>query len=293
MIKRSEKLIDLHVHSNVSDGTLSPSDLVKHAVDIGVGIMALTDHDTTDGVNEALEAAKGMDITVIPGIEISAGFKEKDIHILGYFMDYESENFQNTLRKAWEKREERNLKIVEKFKQFGITLDLEGIRKMSGSAVITRAHFARWLVDNGYCKSNSEVFDKYLGNNGPCFVPRDYMSKEIAISIIGESGGIPVLAHPMLYGLNFNELESLVKELKSIGLKGIETYYSSNMGYDEELVRSLALRYDLVMTGGSDFHGTNKPGLEIGVGRSDTLRVPKKTAQDLFAMKGIPFPENM
>lgn len=285
-INSEKKLVDLHVHSNVSDGTLAPRDVVSHAADVGVAVMALTDHDTVDGIREAKEAAEEKGIVFVPGIEISAGYKNRDIHILGYFIDTESQDFLKLLKGAWEKREERNLKIAERFRKFNIEIDLEAIKKISGSSVITRAHFARWLVDNGFCRSNSEVFDKYLGNDAPCYVPRDYMTREIAVKAIKDAGGIPVLAHPMLYGLKSSEVETVVAELKEMGLKGIETYYSSNMGMDEEIVRGLADKYGLIKTGGSDYHGDNKPGLEIGTGRSGSLKVPKQSAIDLFNAAG-------
>ena len=290
-IVTNNKLIDLHVHSNISDGTMSPSEVVKLASDRGVGVMALTDHDTVEGVAEARTAADECGMVFIPGIEISAGFRDRDIHILGYFIDTESEDFLNVLRKAWVKREERNYKIAERFAKFGIALDIDAIKKISGSSVITRAHFARWLVENGYCRSNSEVFDRYLGNDKPCYVPRDYMTRETAVSAIINAGGIPVLAHPMLYGLSMTETDTLVGELCEMGLKGIETYYSSNMGYDEDNVRSLALKHKLIMTGGTDFHGSNKPGLEIGTGRNNNMHVPKSAYEELFKLKGMPVPE--
>ena len=282
----NRKLVDLHVHSNISDGTLSPKEVVKHASEMGVAVMALTDHDTIGGIAEALKAAAEYGVELIPGIEISAGFRDRDVHILGYFIDINNNEFLKVLETAWVKREERNLKIAEKFLQFDISLDLEAIKKISGSSVITRAHFARWLVDNGYCRSNSEVFEKYLGNDGPCYVPRDYMTRETAVKAILTAGGIPVLAHPMLYGLNSCEVDALVGELKEMGLMGIETYYSSNMGMDEQIVKGLAAKYGLIMTGGSDYHGDNKPGLEIGVGRSDSLRVPMQCAEDIFRAVG-------
>lgn len=290
-IVSNRKLVDLHVHSNISDGTLPPSAVVKHASDMGVAVMALTDHDSVEGIKEAEAAAEEYGVVLVPGIEISAGFRNRDIHILGYFIDTESKGFIDVLEGAWAKREERNLKIAEKFSHFGITLDLEAIKKISGSSVITRAHFARWLVENGYCKSNSEVFEKYIGNDGPCYVPRDYMTREMAVKSIINAGGVPVLAHPMLYGLTSLEVDSLVGELKEMGLKGIETYYASNMGMDEEIVRRLANKYGLIMTGGSDYHGDNKPGLEIGIGRSESLHVPMKAAQDLFEAAGRTLPE--
>ena len=275
-------MIDLHMHSSVSDGTFRPAELVECACDKGITVMALTDHDTVEGVAEAQKKAneleaQGKNILVIPGIEISAGYENGDIHILGYYVNTSDEVFISLLKSAWEERCARNETRAERFRKMGIPIKVEELKGLSGSNVITRAHFAKWLVLHKYCKTNNEAFDKYLGTGCPCYVPRTYMSRRTAVEAITAAGGIPVLAHPMLYGLNAPaspKLEQLVVELKGYGLKGLETYYSSNMGNDEDVVRHLALKHDLIMTGGSDFHGDNKPGLEMGTGRFNSLSVP-------------------
>lgn len=274
-------LIDLHTHSTVSDGTLTPAELVQHAKECGVSVMALTDHDSLRGVNEALEAGSRLGVTVIPGIEISAEYRKKDIHILGYFIDTKNREFNEILNNAWLERENRNEIMAERFRRSGIPITTDALKKLGKSSVITRAHFARWLVENKYCKTTVEAFDKFLGDDRPYFVPRTYLSRQTAINAIKNAGGIPVLAHPMLYRLEPARLETLIAELKEMGIEGLETYYSGNVSNDEDVVRHLALKYDLLMTGGSDFHGSNKPGLEIGTGRSN-LNVPESVYQILL-----------
>lgn len=272
-------MIDLHVHSNISDGTIPPRELIRYAAAHGIHFMALTDHDTVGGVTDALDEAAvlrsgGTDITVIPGIEISAAYKKRDIHILGYNIDIHSAELHRELDTATAGRENRNIEMCKRFEALGIPMSVEELRSMSGSPVITRAHFSDYLVKKGYVSSRSEAFDRYLSYDAPCFVPRVYMEPETAIRIILGAGGIPVLAHPLKYGLDLRELEALVERLVTAGLSGLETYYSSNISNDEDVVRHLAITHDLIMTGGSDFHGENKPGLEIGIGYGN-LKVPE------------------
>lgn len=287
-------MIDLHVHSNVSDGTCSPAELVDMACDKGITVMALTDHDSVQGVSEALKRAEelrqqGKNIKVIPGIEISAAYESRDIHILGYFVNYEDEEFLKLMHNAWEERCSRNETMALRFRKSGIPMTTEALYAISGSNVLTRAHFAKWLVMNKYCKTNAEAFDKYLGSKCPFYVHRKYLTRETAVKAIVNAGGVPVLAHPMLYGLNAPvspKMEELIIELKGYGLKGVETYYSSNMGNDEDVVRHLALKHNLIMTGGSDFHGDNKPGLEMGTGRGNSLNVPYSAYRQLALEAG-------
>lgn len=271
-------MIDLHVHSNISDGTIPPRELIRYAVAHGVHFMALTDHDTVEGVPDAMDEAaalraEGCDITVLPGIEISAAYKKRDIHILGYCLDINSEELHRELDIAISGRENRNVEMCRRFEALGIPMKLEELYEISGSSVITRAHFADYLMKKGYVSSRSEAFDRYLNHDAPCFVPRVYMEPEVAIRIILGAGGIPVLAHPLKYDLSVKELDELIARLCSAGLRGLETYYSSNISNDEDTVRHLALSHSLIMTGGSDFHGDNKPGLEIGIGYGN-LKIP-------------------
>lgn len=279
-------MIDLHVHSNHSDGTLSPEELVHLAVTTGLSAFALTDHDTVSGIVKAKQAAASVadvsSLTVISGTEISAAYRKKDIHILGLFIDETSPSLIQALEEAVLARDVRNEQMAERFRAMDIPLTLDELRSENPDTVITRAHFANFLIKHRYVKTSQEAFLRYLNHDAPCFVPREYMQPERAISLIAEAGGIPVLAHPLLYKLPPAELEDLLKRLTDAGLKGLEVYYSSNTGFDEQLCYGLANRYGLFMTGGSDFHGANKPNLYLGTGRNHNLHVPDHLLEPLY-----------
>lgn len=280
-------MIDLHVHSNHSDGTLSPEDLVTLAIKSNVSAFALTDHDTVSGIAKAKRAAtctsaSGTPVTVISGTEISAAYKKKDIHILGLFINEQDPVLQHALDDAVTARDLRNEKMTERFRSLGITLTLDDLRRENPDTVITRAHFAKYLIEHNHVKTSQEAFQRYLGYDAPCFVPREYMPPEQAISLILNAGGIPVLAHPLLYKLPPAELETLLKRLTDAGLKGLEVYYSSNTGFDEQICYSLANRFHLLMTGGTDFHGDNKPNLFLGTGRNNNLNIPESLLEPLY-----------
>ncbi|BBF45370.1 predicted metal-dependent phosphoesterase [Lachnospiraceae bacterium KM106-2] len=279
------KYIDLHVHSNMSDGTLSPTEVVELAAKKGLEAIALTDHDTTRGVAEALKAAHrlteaGTPIKVIPGAELSASYKGKDIHILGLYLDYKDPELIKRLDAAVAERDTRNEKMCKNLQAAGIDITLDKLRADCPDTVITRAHFGKYLHDHHYTKSVKDAFTRYLGDNTPYYVPRNYLNLKEAVDLIKNAGGIPVLAHPLLYKLPKEELNSVIEELKAYGLKGIETFYSCNIGCDESDVRRLARIHNLVMTGGSDFHGTNKPDIDLGTGRGN-LKIPATILDDL------------
>ena len=283
------KYIDLHVHSTASDGTLSPIEVVDHAVSLSLSAIALTDHDTVKGITAAKERAtyyksQGTPIEVYSGVEISAGYKEKDIHILGLFVEEQNEILNQTLENALNNRIVRNYKIIEKFATLGITITMQDLLADAPDSVITRAHFAKVLYKKGITTSIHEAFEKYLGDTGPCYVPREYMTPEQAIDLILQSKGVPILAHPLLYNLSHEELYRLVERLKKAGLKGIEVYYSSNRGQDEVNVKALANHFSLIASGGSDFHGSVKPTIELGIGKGN-LKIPYSVLQNLLATK--------
>lgn len=277
-------MIDLHVHSNHSDGTLSPEQLVTLAKDTGVSAFALTDHDTVSGIQKAKSAAtrSGSDVTVISGTEISAAYQKKDIHILGLFIDETNPILLTALEEAVTARDARNERMAERFRSLGIPLTLEALRLMNPDTVITRAHFAKYLIEHGHVKNSEEAFRRYLNYDAPCFVPREYMQPERAISLILQAGGIPVLAHPLLYKLPPAELEALLQRLTDAGLKGLEVYYSSNTNFDEQICFGLANRFGLLMTGGTDFHGANKPNLYLGTGRNHNVNIPETLLTPLY-----------
>lgn len=285
-------MIDLHVHSNHSDGTLSPKELTELAITTGLSAFALTDHDTVSGIAEAKNtaasfAAAGQSVTVIPGIEISAAYKEKDIHILGLWIDERNPELLKGLENAVAERGRRNEAMAERFRALGIPLTLAELRLENPDTVITRAHFAKYLLEQNYVKTREEAFSRYLGYDAPCFVPRTYMQPEQAISLILAAGGIPVLAHPLLYKLKPEELHALLTRLTTAGLKGLEVFYSSNTSFDESIAYGLANRFGLLMTGGSDFHGSNKPNLFLGTGRNHNLNIPDSLLEPLLSLADL------
>lgn len=272
------KYIDLHVHSNISDGTLSPREVVLLAAKNNLSAIALTDHDTVAGIEEAKKTAvelykAGKDIRIVEGVEISADYKGKDIHILGLLIDTQHKGLIKALENALENRDGRNEKMASNLRAAGISITLDDLSAHEPDTVITRAHFARHLFEHGYVKTMNEAFERYLGEHCPYYVPREYITPKDAISLIRQAGGIPVLAHPLLYKFSMKELEELLLQLKDFGLVGIETIYSANCGSDDAMIRDLAKRYDLLMTGGSDYHGSNKPNIAIGIGKGN-LKIP-------------------
>lgn len=268
------KTIDLHVHSCLSDGTCTPEELVALALKAGLSAFALTDHDTTEGIDRALNASEGTEVEVIPGIEFSTRWQHRDIHILGYFMDYHTPSFQQKVREYTEGRTGRNEKMCARIREYtGFPISLELLTSRWPDAVITRAHMASWLVEQGYVRDRNTAFSKYLGDHAPCFVPKEEVSPSEAVGLILDHGGVPVLAHPLLYALSRKQLNLLLEELTGTGLKGIETFYSMNHGNDEYFVRSLAHKYGLLLTGGSDFHGKNKPDITLGTGLKSNLSI--------------------
>lgn len=267
--------IDLHVHSNYSDGTCTPQELVAKALKVPLRAFALTDHDTTDGIDKALDAARGTGLEIIPGIEFSTTYENKDIHMLGLGIDYKNAHFQESLEDFRQSRNVRNLQMIELLQHHGIDISYEKILKEYPDScdVWTRAHFARYLLDHGYVKSRNEAFDRYLGDHACCYVPRPKVSPFQVISVIHEAGGYAVLAHPLLYGMSKARLNTLVSKCKEAGADGLEAIYSRNRWNDEAEMKQLARKYNLKITGGSDFHGENKPDIELGT-RTGNLKIP-------------------
>lgn len=278
------KYIDLHVHSNESDGTYTPSELVDYAIEKGLAAFALTDHDTTKGLAEAVRASRGKPVEVIPGIEFSTEYEGRDIHIVGLDFDYEDQEFQNQLKRFRDSRDLRNEKMIRKLNEAGIKLTWEDMEKRFGEAVWTRAHFARYMLDEGYIRDMSEAFERYIGDGCPCYVPREKVTPHQAVSLVRRAGGIPVLAHPLQYHLQPEKLKELVCELKKSGLLGLEAVYSTHRGYEEDEMRRLARISGLCISGGSDFHGSNKPAIDLGCGRGN-LKIPYEILKQLRAAR--------
>ena len=268
------KIVDLHVHSNKSDGTCSPSELVDLAIQKGLSAFALTDHDTTAGLDEAIEYAKGRDIEVVPGIEFSTEYQGRDIHVLGLAIDYKAPVFADRLQAFVDSRIGRNRKMCRNLTEAGIDISYEKLMAAYPGAVITRAHYARYLLDHGYVKSLPEAFERYVGDHCPYFVPREKVTPVQAVQLSRQAKGIPVLAHPTLYHMGKDALQKLVSSLTEAGLVGLEAVYSTYSAGEEREMRQLALRNGLLISGGSDFHGSNKPGLELATGYHGKLVIP-------------------
>lgn len=283
------KYIDLHVHSTASDGSLKPSELVNYAVAKNLSYFALTDHDTVDGIDEALKEADRINyyadekiISVIPGIELSAEYNGRDIHILGLNLDYKNKYFLAQIESFRKTRDARNDKMILLLQEYGFNITPDLIQKRFGSdTVITRAHYAILMVEGGYVRDKDTAFSKYLNPGCPCYVPRTKVSVSDAVKLILSANGKPVLAHPLLYKLSASELENLVELLKKDGLLGIEAIYSLNSQNDEARMKSLAAKYGLFITGGSDFHGTAKPNLELGTGYGN-LYIPEELLKNIL-----------
>jgi 3',5'-nucleoside bisphosphate phosphatase len=248
--------IDLHTHSTESDGIYSPSELLHKAKEAGLRILALTDHDTTGGLEEATQAARSLNIDLIPGIEINTDVSGGEVHILGYFLEYQRPEFQNVLKVLRDARERRGQRIVELLNEHGIQISWERVREIAQGSV-GRPHVAEALLEAGYVQSIGEAFDKYIGTGRFAYVPRYKLTPEDAVRLIASVNGLPAIAHPLdLPGLA--KLRSWLPGLREAGMVGLETYYGQYTGEDEHELYALANEYNLIPTGGSDFHG---PGI--------------------------------
>ena len=277
------KKIDLHIHTTSSDGTLSPSEVVAEALRLGLSAIAVTDHDTAHGCAEAAEAAAGSGLEVVPGIEISTKHSGP-VHILGYFVDASHPVMSEALDWIVRDRDERNEKMCELMRADGIDVDYGAMRERFGE-VIGRPHFARLLVERGLARDVKDAFDKYVEKGRKYYQGRSFLPLERSVGIIREAGGTAVLAHPFQYRLDDAGLRGLIERCLDCGLGGIECRYS---GYDEDMtayLESLAREYGLVRTGGSDFHGSNKPEISIGSGKG-SLSVPCEYLEELKSRRG-------
>ncbi len=274
------KTVDLHTHSTASDGSVAPKELVAMAARQGLSAIAVTDHDTLSGIDEALEAAEHFGIEVIPGVEISCVWQEKELHMLGFYIDHKNPALNRFLAEAVEKRAERNRSMLAAFQADGFDLTMEDLTCGYPETTITRAHFARALLSHGYVSSIDQAFKKYLNPGRPYYRDREKVSPEESIAAIRAAGGFPVLAHPCQYKLGWAKTEELIALLKEAGLRGLECFHSSNNQEESRKLRSLAMKYGLAPTGGSDFHGKAKPDIELGKGRG-RLIVPALYLDDI------------
>lgn len=280
------KRIDLHVHTTGSDGTCTPSETVGLAQRIGLSAIAITDHDTVSACREAEKRGEQLGVEVVPGIEISTKFytdKARNlgyaVHILGYFIDADSPELTAVLEWVVRDRDERNRRMCEMMAADGLPISYEMMHERFGQ-IVGRPHFAQVLVELGLAESINDAFDRYVEKGRKYWLPRQFLSIERSVEIIRLAGGVPVLAHPFQYKRNDSELRELIEHCIESGLEGMECRYS---GYDEQMtayLEALADEYRLVKTGGSDFHGSNKPAIALGSGKGE-LNVPYEFLEKL------------
>ncbi len=258
-------MIDLHTHTTASDGSLSPRELVQLAKDTGLEAVAVTDHDNTDGLFEAMEAGKDLGIPVIPGIELSARF-ERELHIVGLFIDWQNPLLQDTIEELKTFRKNRNQYTLQKLQELGFSLTMEEVRALATGHVMGRAHFARAMVNRGYVQSTKEAFQKYLGNGRPAYSANQMLSPAECIRLIHQCGGLAFLAHCHFLKKEGSDFTDLVDELVSAGLDGLEGYYTEYTPEKQEEYLMVCRERKLLISGGSDFHGAMKPDIHIGTG---------------------------
>jgi predicted metal-dependent phosphoesterase TrpH len=268
---------DLHLHTTASDGRLEPKEIVSLAIRVGLDVIAITDHDTIDGVVPALAAASDShSLTVIPGVEINTDVARGEVHILGYFIDYTDKKLEATLQKLRDSRRERAQKMIAKLSGLGMKIDWQRVSELAKGGSVGRPHISQALFEKGYVNSEKEAFDKYIGHNGPAYVERYKLLPVEAAKVILDAQGLPVLAHPA----DIEDLDELVTKLKAAGLVGIEVYYRD---YGPEIIARLdriAKQYDLITTGGTDYHAFGD-GLEVDIGGAIS---PARSVEQLFAV---------
>lgn len=272
--------VDLHVHSNASDGTFSPSQVVELAKNAGLDAFALTDHDTTAGVPEALEKGRDLNIEVIPGIEVSSSFDGTEIHILGLFVNSDDPVLAAMLEKMRISRDRRNEKMLENLAADGISFTKEELCGDNPDTIITRAHIAHALVAKGICSGMDQAFKKYLQYGGRYCPQKEHLSPEEVVKTLISNGAFVALAHPFQYKFGDKKTEELIAHMADLGMKGLEVYHSSNNKLESMKLQEMAVRHHLLPIGGSDFHGGNKPDISIGTGRGG-LRVSSLLLEDI------------
>jgi hypothetical protein len=267
---------DLHIHSTASDGKLTPADVVREAAGRDLSFIALTDHDSIDGIAPARAAASAFPgLRVIPGVEISTDVAEGEVHVLGYFIDYTDAEFNAALDRFKNSRLQRGQKMVAKLEKLGIHLNWQRVMEIAGTSTIGRPHIAQAMLEKGYVTSFKQAFSEYLGHNRPAYVERDKMTPEEAVALIIKAEGLPVLAHP----LTLPDPEAMTRELKAAGLVGLEVYYNGYTPEEISRLLTLARRHKLIVTGGSDYHGLDSTETAIG-----DVDLPIEAVEKLIAL---------
>jgi len=256
---------DLHIHTIYSDGSYSPQEIINRAVNIGLNTIAISDHDTLKGIKPALEYAENKKIEIIPAIEFSTFKGDAEIHILGYFINYEDPLLIKKAEEIFDARLIRAKKMVELLNQRNIKIKFEELRRIAGNDYIGRPHIAQLMVKKGYIEQMKDAFsDQYIGNGGEAYVKKYKISPKEAIKLILKSGGLPVLAHPVFINHGNPMRKAGINRLKEAGLLGLEVYHSKHSKDDVKFYKNIAEKLNLLITGGSDFHGENSPGVKLG-----------------------------
>lgn len=276
--------IDLHTHSVKSDGAMQPREVVETAKNAGLSAMSLTDHDVIDGVREAMQRGEELGIEVIPGIELSAKFKT-ETHVLGYFVDLDNPDFLEKLEEIKRVRMQRNYETAENLQKIGFPITVEDAMQLAPNGIIGRAHFARVMAERGYVSSVKEAFDKYLANGKPGYSTLQLLTPRDAVELIKSAGGMAFLAHLHLTRLEGEELYNFVRDLKDAGMDGIEGYYTEYTPEMEAEYQGLAKKLDLLISGGTDFHGAMKPHISIGKGLGN-LEIPYSILEKMKEHRG-------
>ena len=267
---------DLHIHTTFSDGSYTPEEIVDMGIENNFNTIAISDHDTLEGIKPAINYSSKKDINVIPAIEFSTFRGKAEIHVLGYFIDYEDVTLKKKVKQIYNSRKIRAQKMVDLLNRQNIDISFEEVRELAGDDYIGRPHIANLMVKKGYINKMGEAFtDQYIGNGGKAYVKKYKISPEEAIELILKSGGVPVLAHPIFINRGEPLREEDIKKLKENGLKGIEVYHSKHNRKNSLYYKEVAEKLELVITGGSDFHGENSPGVKLGDIRLDDIYVEK------------------
>ena len=277
MTENTRHRIDLHTHTTASDGQDTPAELVNFAVQQGVSVLGVTDHDTIDALAEVADFAEQAGITLVPGVELSTTVDRAEVHVLGYFVNTEDDDFTGALAELALSRLNRIVRMIEKIQSLGYDIDGDAIVAQSEFGSIGRPHVARALMEIGAVKDVSEAFDRFLKAGRPGYIPRDPFSPEDAVKLLVQNNAIPVLAHPY----STRDIEGTVKRLVPAGLKGLETYYAEYSPEQHRQIRSIADAWELLPTGGSDYHGVGfREGRVLG-----SAPVPDEVAERLFAAR--------
>jgi 3',5'-nucleoside bisphosphate phosphatase len=280
-------VIDLHSHTNESDGTFTPLELVELAMERGIEALAISDHDTFSGFDQALPVARSRGLDLVCGIELSTrvpGTKLRTVHLLGYFLNQPpTPEFRDWLEELIAGRRDRNQRLIASLHEQGVDINLPEVERL-GRTLTGRPHFARVLIDKGYVTSFDEAFRRYLGESAPSYVERFAPYVPVAIQRVLDAGGLPVLAHPIRLGFRDAEVEEkYISELRDAGLRGIEVFHSDHRPADMERYGGIARKFNLLVTGGSDFHGDVKPQISLGTGYHGNLNIPISVLNDLRA----------